>query len=103
MTSAGREFATADVERSKELFRQQLLKSVPTTESIVSMLRRKQDGRVGKEFLLDILDEHFSAGEAQRQFDRLVDWGRYAALFEYDADEERLYSVDAQEESVRSD
>jgi NitT/TauT family transport system ATP-binding protein len=43
--------------------------------------------------LLDILDEHFSAAESEKQFQTLVDWGRYAQLFEYDADEERLYDV----------
>ena len=56
-------------------------------------LRQKSDGRIGKEFLLDILDEHFSASEAEQQFQTVVDWGRYAQLFEYDADEERLYEV----------
>jgi NitT/TauT family transport system ATP-binding protein len=54
-------------------------------------LGQKKDGRIGKEFLLDILDEHFSKAEAERQFETLVDWGRYAQLFEYDADQERLY------------
>ena len=33
----------------------------------------------------------FSASEAEQQFDTLVDWGRYAQLFDYHADEERLY------------
>ena len=27
-------------------------------------------------------------GSAQRQFETAIDWGRYAKLFEYDADEE---------------
>jgi NitT/TauT family transport system ATP-binding protein len=31
-----------------------------------------------------------------------VDWGRYAHLFEYDADEERLYRVEAEEESEKA-
>ena len=60
-------------------------------------IRQKSDGRIGKEFVLDILDEHFSESEAQKQFQTLVDWGRYAQLFEYDADEERLYKVEQQE------
>jgi len=36
----------------------------------------------------------FSRSEAKRQFQTLVDWGRYAQLFEYDADEERLHQVE---------
>ena len=52
-----------------------------------------KDGRIRKDFLVDILDEHFSESEAEKQFQTLVDWGRYAQLFEYDSDEERLYKV----------
>ena len=55
------------------------------------MLEQKRNSRIGKDFLLDILDEHFSDTEAERQFQTLVDWGRYAHVFEYDAVEERLY------------
>jgi NitT/TauT family transport system ATP-binding protein len=29
-----------------------------------------------------------------------VDWGRYAQLFEYDADEERLYKVEEEPEAA---
>lgn len=67
---------------------------------MVEALRQKRDGRIGKDFLLDILDEHFSASEAERQFQTIVDWGRYAQLFEYDADEERLYAVEAEAPEV---
>jgi NitT/TauT family transport system ATP-binding protein len=99
ITEVGREFATAGVHRSHEIFKEQLLKAVPFVSTVVGTLRQKKDGRVSKEFLLDILDEHFSATEAERQFETLVDWGRYAQLFEYDRDEERLYPAE-QEESL---
>jgi NitT/TauT family transport system ATP-binding protein len=56
-------------------------------------INQNKDGRIGKDFLVDILDEHFSESEAEKQFQTLVDWGRYAQLFEYDSDEERLYKV----------
>jgi len=97
ITGAGKEFATAGVHRSHEIFKEQLLKNVPFASTVIEATRQKNDGRIGKDFLLDILDEHFSASEAERQFQTLVDWGRYAQLFEYDADEERLYRVDEEE------
>ena len=97
ITEIGREFATAGVHRSHEIFKEQLLKNVPFISTVVQSLTQKSDGRIGKEFLVDILDEHFSQSEAERQFQTLVDWGRYARLFEYDADEERLYSAQGQE------
>jgi NitT/TauT family transport system ATP-binding protein len=98
ITSVGTEFATAGVHRSHEIFQEQLLKNVPFVSTVVQAIQQKKDGRIGKEFLLDILDEHFSETEAERQFQTLVDWGRYAQLFEYDADEERLYKVEDEPE-----
>jgi NitT/TauT family transport system ATP-binding protein len=93
LTDTGAEFATADVHRSKEIFRDQLLNSVPFIATVVEALRHKRDGQIGKEFVLDILDEHFSESEAERQFQTIVDWGRYAQLFEYDSDQERLHLI----------
>ncbi|HTX35939.1 MAG TPA: nitrate/sulfonate/bicarbonate ABC transporter ATP-binding protein [Bryobacteraceae bacterium] len=97
ITPVGTEFATANVHRSHEIFKEQVLRNVPFMSTVVEALRQKRDGRIGKDFLLDILDEHFSESEAERQFQTVVDWGRYAQLFEYDADEERLYAVEAEE------
>ncbi|HEY3741027.1 MAG TPA: nitrate/sulfonate/bicarbonate ABC transporter ATP-binding protein [Bryobacteraceae bacterium] len=99
LTASGTEFATAGVHRSHEIFQQQVLERVPFISTVVQAINHKKDGRIGKEFILDILDEHFSETESERQFQTLVDWGRYAQLFEYDADEERLYKVvdDAEE------
>jgi len=95
---AGKDFATAGIHRSHEIFKEQLLKHVPFVATVLEALKHKRDGRIGKEFLVDILDEHFSASEAERQFETLVDWGRYAQLFEYDADEERLYLPEEEED-----
>ena len=91
LTAIGREFANAEVHRSHEIFREQLLDRIPLIQTVLAMCESKRDGRISKEFVLDILDEHFSATEAERQFDTLVDWGRYAQLFDYHADEERIY------------
>jgi len=91
ITDAGREFATAGVHRSHEIFKEQILSHVPFVTTVTEALNQKKNSSIGKDFLLDILDEHFSASEAERQFETLVDWGRYAHLFEYDADQERLY------------
>ena len=100
ITEAGREFATAGVHRSHEIFQEQLLKHVPFVSTVVQAIGQKKDGRIEKDFLVDILDEHFSGAEAERQFETLVEWGRYAHLFEYDADEQRLYKVEEEEEEA---
>ncbi len=100
ITDIGTEFATADVHRSHEIFKDQLLNAVPLTATVLRVLEEKRDGRIGKEFLLDILDEHFSDEEAEKQFQTLIDWGRYAHLFEYDADEERLYLAEPEDNAA---
>jgi NitT/TauT family transport system ATP-binding protein len=97
LTKLGKEFATADGPRAHAIFKEQIQKCVPFVSTVVGAIRQKRDGRIKKHFLLDILDDHFSAPQAERQFETLVDWGRYAHLFEYDADEERLYAADEEE------
>jgi NitT/TauT family transport system ATP-binding protein len=103
ITDIGKEFATAGVHRSHEIFKEQLLNTVPLTAVVLRVLEEKRDGRIGKEFLLDILDEHFSDEEAEKQFQTLIDWGRYAHLFEYDADAERLYMAEPEENGTERD
>lgn len=97
LTDIGREFANAEVHRSHRIFREQLLEQVPLVNIVLAMLKSKKDAQISREFVLDILDEHFSATEALRQFETLVDWARYAQLFDYDADEERLYIAEERE------
>ena len=100
LTEAGKQFATAGVHRSHRIFKNQLLQNIPFASTVVEAIRHKNDGRIGKDFLVDILDEHFSESEAERQFQTLVDWGRYAQLFEYDADDQRLYIAEQAPEEM---
>jgi NitT/TauT family transport system ATP-binding protein len=51
----------------------------------------KRDHRVSDEFFRDLLDEYFSEEELQRQLETVIAWGRYAELFDYDADEKRFF------------
>jgi NitT/TauT family transport system ATP-binding protein len=103
ITDTGTEFATAGIHRSHEIFKEQLLSRVPLSATVLRVLEEKRNGRIGKEFLLDILDEHFSDEEAENQFQTLIDWGRYAHLFEYDADEERLNLADPEMDGAERD
>jgi NitT/TauT family transport system ATP-binding protein len=103
ITEIGKEFATAGIHRSHKIFKEQLLSRVPVTATVLRVLEQKHDGRIGKEFLLDILDEHFSDEESEKQFQTLIAWGRYAHLFEYDADEERLYLAEPEDDTLERD
>ena len=78
ITPEGHEFATADVEKSWQIFQRQLVEQVPFVNTVMEVLHQKKSGGVKKDFFVDILDEHFSEAEAERQFETLISWGRYA-------------------------
>jgi NitT/TauT family transport system ATP-binding protein len=44
------------------------------------------------ELFRDILEEYFSDDEVQRQVETVLNWGRYADIFTYDSESDRLSS-----------
>ena len=90
ITQQGIEFAGADIQRRKVLFRQASLEHVTILKQIDSILKRKADHSIADEFCHDILDEHFAEDEVQRQFETALNWGRYAEIFDYDPEKNLL-------------
>jgi NitT/TauT family transport system ATP-binding protein len=90
ITAEGTRFAEADILTRKILFRQAALKHVVILQQIDSILHAKNDHAISQEFFYDILDEHFSQDEVERQFDTAMNWGRYAEIFEVDRESHRL-------------
>jgi NitT/TauT family transport system ATP-binding protein len=90
ITPEGTHFAEADILSRKMLFRQAALKNVMILQQIDSILHAKTDHSISQEFFYDILDEHFSEDEVQRQFETAMNWGRYAEIFDFDRAEHRL-------------
>jgi NitT/TauT family transport system ATP-binding protein len=90
ITEAGKEFAEADIATRKKLFRDAVLSHVKLIQQIRNALERKSDRAVPLEFFRDVLDEHMSQEDAQRQIDTALNWGRYAEIFTYDSQSDRL-------------
>jgi len=90
ITPEGVAFADADIQTRKDLFRQAALKNVMVLQQIENILKAKTDHSIPREFFHDILDEHFSDDEVDRQLDTAMNWGRYAEIFDYDRETERL-------------
>jgi len=63
---------------------------VMVLQQIENVLKAKADHSIPAEFFHDILDEHFSQDEVERQFETAMNWGRYAEIFDYDSETERL-------------
>jgi len=85
LTDSGRQFAGADIQESKAIFREAVLQRVPLVRRIERALRHSTDGTLREGFFLDLLHNHYSHDESRAQLDTAIDWARYAELFEYDA------------------
>jgi len=94
ITPEGVAFAEADILTRKVLFRDAALKHVAILQCIESVLKAKSDHSISDEFFHDILDEHFSQGEVERQFETAMNWGRYAEIFDHDPENARLVLTD---------
>jgi NitT/TauT family transport system ATP-binding protein len=90
ITPEGVAFADADIQTRKVLFRQAAVQRVMILQQIASILKAKTDHSIPEEFFHDILDEHFSQDEVQRQLETAMNWGRYAEIFDYDSETGRL-------------
>ncbi len=90
ITPNGTHFAEADILTRKILFRQAALSHIVILQQIDSILHAKTDHSIPEEFFYDILDEHFSQDEVERQFDTAMNWGRYAEIFDFDRESHRL-------------
>jgi len=90
ITQAGKAFAEADISTRKDLFREAVLGNVSLFKQIYNVLQSKSDHAMPLEFFRDILDEHYARDETQLQIETALDWGRYADIFEYDSESDRL-------------
>jgi NitT/TauT family transport system ATP-binding protein len=90
ITPEGIAFAEADIQSRKMLFREAALKHVTILQCIEGVLKAKADHSISDEFFHDILDEHFSSDEVERQFETAMNWGRYAEIFDHDPEQSRL-------------
>jgi len=85
ITPEGQEFANADIQARKAIFRKAALANVPLLRQMEQALKAKANRTLPDEFFRDILDEQFSEEESQRQLETALQWGRYAEIFDYDA------------------
>ncbi len=90
ITPDGARFAEAGILSRKTLFRHAAIGHVMILQQIDSMLHAKTDHSISEEFFYDILDEHFSQDEVERQFETAMNWGRYAEIFDFDRESHRL-------------
>ena len=84
LTEEGRRVAEAGVAERKALFRERA-RELPLVTTILRAL--DAGAPVPREAILERLRAHVPPPEAERQVDTAVNWGRFADLFDYDADD----------------
>ena len=95
ITPAGRAFAEADIQLRKRLFREAALAHVTLLQQMNSALESKSDHTMPLEFFRDLLLQHFSEKETQRQIETALNWGRYGDILTYNRTADRLTLYDA--------
>jgi NitT/TauT family transport system ATP-binding protein len=90
ITPIGTEFANSEILHQKEVFRKAAIENILLLRQIVRAVETKSDGSVSEEFFHDVLDEQFSEEETLRQLETAISWGRYAELFDFDANRRRF-------------
>jgi NitT/TauT family transport system ATP-binding protein len=86
----GKEFLGLDVNQRKLMLREQL-KKLPLFAYFIRLLRAQPDRSLPKEIVLEHLAMLLPNESPQKQFNTVVNWGRYAELFGYNKDEDRFY------------
>jgi len=104
ITPEGKVFAEADIEAKKSLFRDAALAHVDLLQRMRKTLESKSDGSMPLQFFHDLLDEHFSEADTEKQIETALNWGRYGGIFTYDpgTDRVRLQHAGASQNSAES-
>lgn len=84
ITDEGKAFIDADILERKKIFSIHLKKYVPLARYIYDQLIRHPRHRALEENYLSLLEDYLSEDEAERVLSTVIEWGRYAELFEYD-------------------
>jgi NitT/TauT family transport system ATP-binding protein len=95
ITPRGEEFAKANIQTRKTIFRKEAIANVPLIRQMEQALKTKADRTLPDEFFRDLIDEHFSEDESRRQLETAIQWGRYAEIFDYDAATGKLTLTEA--------
>jgi NitT/TauT family transport system ATP-binding protein len=91
LTNEGHAFVEAPGLARKELFRAALQRRPTLVTQIHAALSGQAPRRLSESFFLGLLEQRFSGGEARRQLETAIDWGRYAELFGFEDDTNELF------------
>ncbi|KVU07678.1 nitrate ABC transporter ATP-binding protein [Burkholderia ubonensis] len=84
LTAAGHVFARGDDDARRRLFREHLVRFVPLAAHIDEVLGEREGHRAPRARFELELEDHLDTRNADQVLRVVIDWGRYAGLFDYD-------------------
>ncbi|HET7924867.1 MAG TPA: AAA-associated domain-containing protein, partial [Rhodanobacteraceae bacterium] len=84
LTQAGQQFAVAELEQRKEMFRQHFLAYVPLAAHIRRVLDDRPGHRAPTSRFQEELEDYMGEDDAKQTLRAIVSWGRYAEAFAHD-------------------
>ena len=100
VTPGGRALAEADNEERKAIFADHLLQTIPLAVHIKRVLDDRPKHRAPEERFLQELQDYLTGEEAERVLEVMVDWGRYAEIFDYDYNSGMLHLPEDDEDEA---
>ncbi len=91
LAELGRKVIDGDENAKKAIFRTQMLANVLLARRVRSELESDPDHSIGREVVLEFLNSSFSPEESESQAKTVIDWARYAELFDYDPDRDQFF------------
>jgi NitT/TauT family transport system ATP-binding protein len=89
-TAVGKTFLKADINQRKIIFKEQLMK-LRLFQLVTDMMKRADGHGLEEDVILETFAIVLPNEDAEKHFNTLVDWGRYAELVGYDADEKKMF------------
>ncbi len=99
LAQIGEKFINSSIDERKAIIRDRLQKHIRLVQQICQLLQAKRNHRISEELVLDLLENHFTSNEAQRQLRTAMDWGRYAELYSYDEPAGEIFIEESNAES----
>jgi NitT/TauT family transport system ATP-binding protein len=89
LTTSGTAFGQADILKKKEIFAQHL-QHIPLARKIRELLDASETHSVPEEQCLALMEDHLTDDAAHRVLMTVIEWGRYAEIFAYNASSRML-------------
>jgi NitT/TauT family transport system ATP-binding protein len=84
MLPRGQAYVEAEDAMRKQIFAEQMLANISLAAHIRKVLDERRDHRAPEDRFLQELEDYLTDDEAERVLEQMINWGRYAEIFDYD-------------------